>query len=363
MKHRDWSAWVTMFVLFFASLEAVAQQQTTYRLTLICKIVPTNPGVGCSVADINNKGELVGSRHQTGGPPQVAYIWRQGEFIELNSLLMNSDFAFAQAINDHSDVVGQFEDAQVRRWAFLWQRGKVSLIEIAPDHFAWNAWDINKRREVLLSAPDGHLPGGSFVWRARDGHLTRLDPLPGMEGAIGAVQLNNRGAVAGHGPAEPPAFVIPLLWEGGTVMQIQLPQGAVWGNTWAMNDRGVVVGVAVFPERAAGYRWQDGQATELPSISPPALLANTPLDINNRGVIVGFSPVAGTESDVTATLWPRRGDPVDLNTLIADDDPLKPFVRLVSANLINDRGEIVASGRDSRDLPFGGGHWLLTPQR
>jgi hypothetical protein len=71
MKRRNWLPWITTFGLFTLSFTAAAQQQTTYRLTHICTTVPFDPIGGCGVADINNKGELVGSR-PLNGVPQVA---------------------------------------------------------------------------------------------------------------------------------------------------------------------------------------------------------------------------------------------------------------------------------------------------
>jgi uncharacterized membrane protein len=358
MTRRVWFSLITALALFAASSVAIARPPTTYRLTHICTNDPANPSVGCNVAGINNRGELVGSR-PLDDVPQVAFIWRQGEFINLNSLLMNTNFAFALAINDRSEVVGQFEDAQFLRTGFLWRRGEISRIEIAPGQFAFGAGDINDRREVLVSAFDPQGVAEVFVWRERDGHLTRLELQPGLENFTDPLRLNNRGTVVGAGPGGP-AGVLPLLWEGGAMMQIQLPQGAVGGNAWAINDRGVIVGVAIFPERAAAYRWEDGQATELPTT--PSLVDPAAFDINNRGAIVGAS-LNLSDQNFVATLWHGQRDPIDLNTRIADDDPLKAFVHLGSANLINDRGAIVASGRDSRNHPFAGGHYLLQPQR
>jgi uncharacterized membrane protein len=352
MKCPDWLPWITALI-FVASFPATARPPTTYRVTHICTSPPTDPSIACGIFDINNKGELVGSRPLLNGVPQVAFIWRQGEFIELNALLMNTDFAFALAINDHSDVVGEFEDADLRRRGYLWRRGEISLIEIAPGQFAESAFDINDRREVLLRVRGPQELLEYFVWRARDGHLTRLELLSQTENSTDPLQLNNRGAVVGNGAGS-------LLWEDGTLMRIELPPGALSSNTSAINDRGAIVGAADFPGRFAGYVWQDGQAVELPLLNG---FANTlAFDINNRGVIVGLSLNFGQELSA-ATLWPRGGDAVDVNTLIAADDPLKPFVHLGSANLINDRGQIVAIGHDSRNHPLAASSYLLTPER
>jgi uncharacterized membrane protein len=330
---------------------AVAQLQSTptFRLTRICANDQREPIGGCIVSDINNSGEIVGSR-PLNGMPQVAFLWRHGEFLDLNSLF-GSNFAFAQSINDSSDVVGQFENAQAQRKGFLWQRGKASVIEIAPGRFAEGASHINNSREVVLSARGPQDLLEFFLWRVQDGHLTRLELQSQLVNATSPLGLNNRGTVVGNGAIPTPGLAVPLRWEDGKLMQLPLLRGALGGSAAAINDSGVVVGDAIFAEHAAGYRWQGGQPTELPSRSPAGLVGANPLAINNRGAIVGSGP----------TLWLGLGDPIDLNTLITDDDPLKPFVHLGTAHLINDRGEIVATGNDSRSPPFSQGHYLLTP--
>ena len=76
-------------------------------------------------------------------------------------------------------------------------------------------------------------------------------------------------------------------------MQIQLPPGATAGNTYAINNRGAVVGTADFPGRTAGYLWRDGQAVQL---RPPSGFVNTIVfDVNNRGAIVGLSFITGDQ--------------------------------------------------------------------
>ena len=58
-------------------------------------------------------------------------------------------------------------------------------------------------------------------------------------------------------------------------------------------------------------------------------------------------------------MW-RDGVAVNLNDLVAVDDPLKPFVTLTEGRVFNDRGEIVAFESDSR-APFSLGSYLLRP--
>jgi hypothetical protein len=67
------------------------------------------------------------------------------------------------------------------------------------------------------------------------------------------------------------------------------------------------------------------------------------LDINNRGEIVGL---CGSSTENRATLW-KKGVAVDLTQQIDSADPLFGAVSLISALNINNRGQIMAFGRDS----------------
>jgi hypothetical protein len=65
----------------------------------------------------------------------------------------------------------------------------------------------------------------------------------------------------------------------------------------------------------------------------------------------------------TALQW--TNDTVfDLNTLVSTGDPLQPYVHLQQGRLINNVGQIVATGADSRANPnFAQNTYLLTPVR
>jgi uncharacterized membrane protein len=213
-------------------------------------------------------------------------------------------------------VIGAYggEDSAASRRCFLWRRGQITLLQTASGQFVESLSDINNRREILVFMRSPRGGTDRFVWR--NGQLTRLELLPGFESSDhDPLVINDRGSVVGN---TWPTGPVPVLWQDGTIMQIQLPQGARNGFAEAMNNRGVIVGEATNP---------------------------------------GEPPVA------TAAIWPRRGEAVDLNALIADDDPLQPFLHLLVATMINDRGVIVANGRDSRTVPMpSGSSYLLTPQ-
>jgi probable HAF family extracellular repeat protein len=168
-----------------------------------------------------------------------------------------------------------------------------------------------------------------------------------------AFDINERGDVAGvtvQGAA---------IWRDGTVELLGVLPGLANGLALAINDRGQAVGyahdgVSVF----RAFLWDEGNMVALPSL---AANGNTrAFDINNRGQTVGET----TDAEGTilfATLWDDRLT-YNLNELIRNDDPLKPFIQLYQAFSINNRGQIIANGIDSRDR-FRYYAYLLTPTR
>ena len=62
--------------------------------------------------------------------------------------------------------------------------------------------------------------------------------------------------------------------------------------------------------------------------------------INSKGQVVGASRVSRVPSQASAFIWENGGPMIDLNTLISAN----PSLHLVSADCINDRGEIAGTG-------------------
>lgn len=328
----------------------------TYTLTHIATWPPDGPILGLSgVFDLNDEGEIAGTRASPDG--QQAFTWRDGTFRNLNPLLPAGNRGnLAFALNNQSDVAGDYENPQFESRPFLLSRTgqliPLTNIPAAPTHVL----DLNDRRDVLFVQFVPNVTPYS-IWRS--GQLTPLQPLPGSPG-ITAVAINNQGVVVGYASA-PNFLLTPVLWQGGTVMPLSLPQGSQSATSVALNDHDAVAATATFfgsgSTRQQGYIWHEGEVTLL--LPPDPALSSQPRDINNRGVVVGFSfNING--GDDTPTVWDGpRGQ--DLNTLISRQDPHQPFVHLEVAAHINNRGQIVAHGVDSRQ-PEGHVSWyLLTP--
>ena len=149
------------------------------------------------------------------------------------------------------------------------------------------------------------------------------------------------------------------MWRGGAIREVGGLPGALASRGISINDRDVVLGNSELPsdslfQKSRSFIWARGQLSELPPLPPHT--SSEGAGINDAGVVIGSS---FTEGPRIATLW-RNRVAVNVNDLVAADDPLKPFVTLTEGRLINDRGEIVVLGNDSR-APFSIGSYLLTP--
>jgi uncharacterized membrane protein len=335
------------------SLAAQGKDAVCYRLTQLSSGTEEN----FFVAGMNDKGEVVGGRDFR------AFLWRDGQFADLPPPL-DGELSGADGINDHSDIVGGYVDEQFQSHAvFLRRNGKVTEIPALPGGQTPALLDINNRREILGGSFSSASGFQHFIWQR--GQVTLLERLPNDEIRLAAT-INDRGAAVGSGGQS--GFGFAVLWErDGSVMQLSRPEGAPAALGIDINNRRQVLANGFFtitppsapPRRIQPYIWDEGETTVL-GFPYPNYNNGGATAMNNRGLVVGqtFDSRSSFTSAV-ATLW-RRGQPLDLNTLICADDPLQPHVRLRIAWEVNDRGEIVAQGTDARQ-PNIGPHYFLTP--
>lgn len=156
-----------------------------------------------------------------------------------------------------------------------------------------------------------------------------------------------------------PYVFTPVVWQDGAVMPISVPPNSDNGLVRAINDHGAVLARTVFrdvfPGRVQAYIWHEGETTLLARLSP-TFNQSDPHDINNAGVAVGVS----FSTAETATIWDGTRAQ-ELDTLIDRQDPRQPFVHLDTPYRINNRGQIVARGLDSRQAQGLPSWYLLTP--
>jgi uncharacterized membrane protein len=303
------------------------------------------------VADMNDKGEVVG------GSEFRAFLWRDGQFVDLPPPFDGSfpGIAALAAINNRSDILGQYEDAQFQSHVVVLVKGKVIEVRGPAGITNFSPVDMNDHREVLT------VSFSPFIWER--GETILLERVPNDQVDL-VIAINDRGRATGTNGSTGASFAV--LWErDGSVMQLPRPEGADAAIAGDINNRGQVVADAffrnVFPGVRRPYIWDEGEITVL-GLPYPSDTDGAAFTMNNRGSVVGLT---FDRNDLfttgVATLW-RRGNAFDLNTLICSDDTLKPFVRLRLAREINDHGEIVAVGTDARE-PERSPHYFLTPKR
>ena len=329
---------------FFAVLAlfacAMAGAQTTYTLTQIGTNGPTG---STFVAGINDEGNL-GLSVTTGGNTLV-YLWHRGIMTNLGGLAPSPPIVEGGALNDRVQVVGStISPTSGVFCGFIWQRGQMTQLPAPAGSTDVFAFQVNLLGQVAGQAFDTNFNSSGVLWDHGQATL-----LPGIAGGTytRALGINIRGEVLGlsYDAENVPNTVV---WRQG-VLTVAI-KGAAPN---AINDLGQIVGASGAP-----FVWQNGTTTTLPLVGGTG---GTAQDINDQGQVVGsvITP-AGSNN---ALLW-KNGTVFDLNTLVATSDPLQPYVHLQEGKLINNVGQIVATGTDSRADPnFAQNTYLLTPVR
>jgi probable HAF family extracellular repeat protein len=270
------------------------------------------PGAFESLAlDINNDGQvagfssrgvrdryacdLFGETPPCGWATQVrAVIWRHGVISDLGTL--GGPDAIVAAQNDQGEIAGE----------------------------SYTSDQINADTSLLPQAP--------FLWR--NGRMINLGTLGGHNGQ--ANWLNDRGEVVGQSNLSGDATFNAFRWNGRRMIDLT-PRAARSSANW-INDQGDVTGWTCASLRSVctGFLWRQGKLTVLPIVGSGALGA-VPHCINDHDQVVGHETDAN-DKEIMAALW-AGGHGYDLNRLVA-----RSSLRMISANYINDRGDIVGYG-------------------
>ena len=288
----------------------------------------------------------------------------QWTFVELKA--PGGDAIVATGVNDHGEVTGWYRAACAERFGcvrpFLWSNGEFRTLDTPADLPRVEVNDINARGVIVGSTEI--FPREVVVWKDgawsrpgiagqgfdinRGGDIAGMDEqsrpflfrdgvlfgLPTLGGSAGALALNDKALVAGFSDA-PDGSRRAIIWENGVLRDL----GNLGGNfnvATAINNRGVVVGIANDATRmSAAFIW-DGVMRRIPGLGS----GSRPSAINDHGAVVGIidSAFGFLFEDNTVTR---------LDTLPAVQE--KGF-RLVDPLAINNRGWIVGwAWRAERD--------------
>jgi probable HAF family extracellular repeat protein len=288
--------------LLALSCVAQAEAQKSYRLTFIATATDTEVGMSLSVANFNNKGQVVGTRVTEDLTGTQAFIWSNGELDIIPNPFPGGGSNSAFGINDRSDVVLRAQDQQGPH-ILLWHRGAFDdlAFDNEPDLHLSAVVDVNNRREVLAFAQTEQFETFEVVWHQHQ--LTRVQQPATGELAIAGV-INNRGDLGGEISGE---TFVPAVWHNNVPTPLPLPADASGGSVSDLNDHGVVAGAlniaGTFDQEAAV--WRRTQITRLPPLA--SRVSSDAVAINDHGIVVGssFSDFI-MRSDRIATIWRVR---------------------------------------------------------
>jgi len=324
-------------VMALASLlcaPGLASAQTTYKLTLVDANENTN------ATGINDEGDLALTINNNGSVG--TYVWRRGKETNIGGLTPTPAFVESGGVNDLVDVVGStISPTSGNFCAFSWQHGHMSELASPAGAQVVFGIGVSLLGQVTGVSYDENFNAQVVVWN--QGKPTLLPSLPG-DTFSQPVAINVAGVIVGF--ADDASNVSnTVLWKHGTPTLI-VPNSAPGG----LNDVGQVVGTTR-TNPSLPFLWKNGVTTTLPAL-PGLLPYGSAEAINDFGQIVGVS------SGYPVVWW--NGTVLNLNDQIVNSDPLKPYVHLQNATLINNRGQIVATGTDSRSSSLQQ-TYLLTP--
>lgn len=327
--------------LLLATAISAAHAEVWFRLEPI--VDPANP-MQTYVNGLNNKGEVVGFVETLG---VRAFLWRDGTYTDLVSRIDGtSQQTEATGINDRSRIIGHRNDRTPA--AFMLRNQRRFDIEVDPNARSF-LYEINNSGQIL-----GNAGPRAFILHGLTTGSPFTEFLPDLPGASSSAprSLNDEGVAVGF--SELSSGAQPVLWTDGAVTALPLLPDATWGEALAINNANQVVGFNLVGSNHRAFLWSEQGLQELPMLGVGESDSHA-YDINNWGVSVGFT-LEGFRA--YAVMW-SGNRAIDLTTRISADDPLSGNIALEQAYFINDRGQIVASGREA-NAPTGR-MYLLTP--
>ena len=301
-------------------------------------------GGDASIANaINDRGQIAGAAKLYFSMRKYhACLWDHGTKIDLGMLSGESreTESWAVAINAGGQTVGRKSvpldndrfHPKTKDYPVLWEHGK--MISLGGHALAATLLPhaINITGTIVGDAAfQGH-PG---AFRMTGGKLTRLE---GLEQAKG---INAAGQTVGTDGKS------ACLWDHGKLVSLGMQGMAV-----AINDQGEIVGTGT-PKSGLprAFLWRNGNAHDIGTLGG---LQSYAAGINAAGQAVGEAEFGATDDPrrVHAFLY-TEGKMVDLNALLSPHSGWE----LLAANGINNKGQIVGSGRVHGELHA----FLLTP--
>ena len=396
---RRWALarqWVFGFTLAFACQSVFAQAM--YRIKSIgylggCKL--STP----YIAALNDAGQVTGAACNANGDSH-AFLWKNdgtpmadlgpdelgststGRYVNSSGMVVGDaqdstgGFAFAspgggapmtKIVNNLRDGTVHVNAVSDAGWvtgtayplidngessAFLWKNDGLGMydLQVAGDPGEYGLGvAVNDAGQV---AGDGgfidYQYSYSFIWKNDGRPAQNLRP-PGGAATTDVCCINASGQVAGNAQKSDFTNWHAVLWttdgtahDLGTLVRRDSRSWAV-----ALNDSGQVAGWSASSPGRRAFVWLNN-GTAMKNLGTFGGTISQSNDINTSGQVTGYAYFTG-DALRHAFLWRNDGTKIqDLNTLLDPTDPLKPYVTLTSGSFINNFGDILADGTDSR---------------
>src|SRR5579862_9596146 len=193
---------------------------------------------------INSRGEVAAYANTIPDPNAFSgdesYVWSGGTVYSLPGLAGATD-TIAFALNDVGQVVGRSTQPGAPNHPVLWDHGTIQVLPELPGDNKGGALMINNYGNAVgYSANTALGIRRAVVWSG--GSVSPLPPLAGGGIYDEALGINQHGDIAGFSGSGSGSEHI-AVWRHGTATDLGT-LGGTWGDGYAINDRGQVVGLS-----------------------------------------------------------------------------------------------------------------------
>jgi probable HAF family extracellular repeat protein len=285
---------------------------------------------------INDNGDYVGTN-----AAGTACLVRDGVVQELGTF--GQPGSTPRAVNNDDEVVGSASAMGIAGGAFLWQAGVMQNLGTLGGSLS-AAVDINGYGDIAGWAEVSDGQAHACLWH--DGAMQDLGTLGGV--VSGAMGTNEKRQVVGSSDTAE-GLSHAFLWQDGVMQDLGTIDGNASSGALKVNDSGQVVGRAgVYGGYRHAFLWENGTMRDLGTLSGKSSSAE---DINNSGVVVGYSDVEMSTANCHAFVW-ESGVMQDLGALEGYPDS--------RAFGINELGQIIGECDNGTD--YRGVIWEPVPE-